>query len=260
MAGTRARILQKWRSGLLTAALFAIALVTGLAASVPFTIAPANAQEGGLKARERTVSITASGQVTAVPDIASITTGVVSEAKTAKAAVEANGAAMRDVIAALKTANVADRDVQTSDFSVQPKYTYPQDGTNTPPQLVGYTVSNKVAIRVREIKRIGEVLDAVVNVGSNQISGISFSVSKSDELLDKARQVAVAAARRKAGIYAEAAGVKLGPVLLISEGSQQAPAPQMVRQMAMADKASSVPVEAGELALAVDVTVVWAIE
>jgi uncharacterized protein len=256
---TRPRQPGQWRSRALTVAVFMASLVAGFAATLPISIDSAKAQEAQLKSRERSLSITASGQVTAAPDMVSITTGVLAEAETAKQAVDANSAAMRNVIAVLKAAGIADRDVQTADFSVQPKYVYPQDGSNTPPKLVGYIVTNQVTIRVREIKSIGDVLDKVVQAGSNQIAGITFGVSNADALLDKARQSAVAAARRKAEIYAEAAGVKLGAVLSISEASQSN-GPQPMRQMAMAEKSSSVPVEAGEMALAVDVTMVWALD
>lgn len=209
------------------------------------------------KTPERTISVTASGQVTAVPDIVRITTGVLAEADTAKAALAANTAAMTQVIEQLKALGLDAKDIQTSDFSVQPKYIYPPDGAA--PKLIGYQVSNMVHIRVRNVARMGEVLDQVVDAGSNQINGIQFEVSKADELQDAARKNAFAAALRKAQLYAEAAGVTLGPVLSISEGVVH-PGPRPMMRTAMAEKADAVPIEAGEQALEVQVSVVWSLQ
>lgn len=234
-----------------------VALLTTLLlfASLQSIGIPAMAEE--TKVPMRTISVTASGQVTAVPDIVRISTGVLAEATTAKEALSANTAAMSQVVEKLKALGLDAKDIQTSDFSVQPKYLYPQDGT--PPKLTGYQVSNMVHIRVRNVARMGEVLDQVVDAGSNQVHGIQFEVSKADELQDSARKNAFAAALRKAQLYAAAAGAMLGPVISISEGPvQQGPVPVM--RQAMTEKADAVPIEAGEQALEVQVSVVWALQ
>ena len=206
----------------------------------------------------RTITLSATGSATASPDIVTITTGVLSDAETAKDALAANTAAMTKVIDALKAAGLEDRDIQTSDFSVQPRYEYYQDGK--PPKLTGYQVSNSVSIRVRDVKKLGAILDTVVQVGSNQIAGIQFEVSKAEELKDTARKEAIANATRMAKVYAEASGTRLGQVLQIVEGvAQEYPRPMLARAAAAADGAP-VPIQAGEQRLDVQVTVTWALE
>ncbi len=121
------------------------------------------------------MQISASGRAVAEPDMATISTGVLSEAETAKDALAANTITMNKVMEALRAAGLEPRDIQTSDFSVQPKYQYYQD--NTPPKMIGYTVANQVFIRVRDLKKLGTVLDRVVEMGSNQVSGIQFELS-----------------------------------------------------------------------------------
>lgn len=217
---------------------------------------PAMAQD--TKAPMRTVSVTASGHVTAVPDIVRISTGVLAEADTAKQALADNTAAMTRVIDKLKALGLEAKDIQTSDFSVNPKYVYPQDGSA--PKLTGYQVANMVHIRVRKVELMGEVLDQVIEAGSNQINGIQFEVSKADELQDEARKNAFAAARRKAELYAIAAGATLGSVVSISEGGIQS-IPHPVMRTQMAEKAeSAVPIQAGEQSLEVQVSVVWTLQ
>ena len=136
-----------------------------------------------------------------------MTTGVLSQGATAAEALAANTSAMNALFAALKDAGIADKDVQTSNFMVQPRYNF-QD--NKAPELVGYDVSNNVTVTVRKIGDLGALLDKVVQAGSNQINGIGFEVSEPDAALDEARKLATADATRKAKIYAEAMGVSLG--------------------------------------------------
>ena len=184
----------------------ATALATGLAL-MPAALAPLHAEE--TKMTQRTITLSASGTVTAVPDRVMITLGVMSEELTARQALDANTAAMRKVIDSLKAEGLGDRDVQTSDFSIGPRYEYYQDGK--PPKLAGYQVSNLVNIRVTDIAKLGAILDKAVGEGSNQINGIRFEVSDADQRLDEARKTAVGNARRMAEIYATAAGAKTRP-------------------------------------------------
>jgi uncharacterized protein YggE len=232
----------------------ATALATGLAVA-PAAWAPLHAQE--TKMTQRTITISASGSVTAVPDRVLITLGVTSEALTAREALDANSSAMRKVIDSLKAEGLGDRDVQTSDFSIGPRYEYYQDGK--PPKLAGYQVSNMVNIRVTEIAKLGTILDKAVGEGSNQINGIRFEVSDADQRLDEARKSAVANARRMAELYATAAGASLGQVIRIEEANYNSAPMPMMRQAAAAEAAPP-PIEAGEQTLQVTVTITYALE
>ena len=227
---------------------------TALAALLSAT--PALSQEVKMP---RLISLTGHGEVRSVPDMAFVTTGVVSQAATAAEALSANTATMNSLFAALKSAGLAERDMQTSNFMVQPRYNYPE---NKAPELVGYDVSNNVTITVRKIADLGPLLDKLVKAGSNQISGISFNVSSPDAALDQARKLATADATHKAKIYAEALGVTLGPVMSLSENVGYQPPMPMVRNKAvMMDAAAApVPVAAGEQTLSVDVNVSWEIK
>ncbi len=205
-----------------------------------------------------TISITSSGTVTAKPDQVAITIGVTSRAKTAKAALAANTAAMQPVVTALKASGIEPRDIQTSNFNLAPTYEYLQNGK--PPRLTGYEVSNTVEIRLRKVEKLGEILDQVVGEGSNQISGIQFIVSKADELRDEARKSAVANATRIARTYAEAAGVKLGTIISIAEPMGEAPQPRGRVMMQKSSAEAAAPIEAGEETIAATVTMIWALQ
>ena len=208
----------------------------------------------------RTISLSGHGEVKAVPDMAVVTTGVMTQGATAAEALAANTTAMTALFAALKDAGIAEKEMQTSNFMIQPRYDY-NDGKQ-PPILVGYDVSNTVTVTVHKLDGLGALLDKVVQAGSNQINGISFDVSKPDAELDEARKLAAADATRKAKLYAEAMGVKLGPVLSVSEGAgYQPPVPVLRAAPMMAEKAgAAVPVAAGEQALAIDVSISWEIQ
>lgn len=205
----------------------------------------------------RVISLSGHGEVKSAPDLAFVTTGVLTQGNTAAEALAANTQAMNALFAALKQAGIDEKDVQTSSFMVQPRYDYTN---NQAPKLVGYDVSNNVTVTVRKIADLGPLLDKLVQSGSNQISGISFDVSKPDAALDEARKLATADATRRAKVYAEALGVTLGPVLSVSEGTNfQPPVPMLRGKVMMADAAAPVPVAAGEQSLSVDVNITWEI-
>ena len=208
----------------------------------------------------RTLSINGHGEVRQAPDLANVNVGVTSQAPAANEALAANSQAMQAIFAALKTAGIADKDVQTSNFMVQPRYDYNNEGR--PPRLVGYDVSNSVTITVRLLDGLGAVLDQVVQSGSNQINGIQFDIANPQAATDEARKLAVADARRKAEIYAAAGGVKLGDIVSISEGvAYQPPAPIMrAKAMRAEAMAAAPPIAQGEQTLGVDVTIVWEIK
>ncbi len=214
--------------------------------------APLAAEE---KPMERTVTVSATGTISATPDEASIATGVTSEAKTAREALSKNTEAMKKVIAELKTQSVEAKDIQTTQFNVEPVYVYPKEGQ--PPVITGYRVNNMVSVRVRNLDNLGAVLDQLVTVGANQMNGISFEVSKAETLKDDARKEAMANALRRAKLLAAAGGAEVGEVLQISEDVPVA-GPQPVMYAAKrAAMAESVPVERGSQQLEARVTVTW---
>jgi uncharacterized protein YggE len=200
------------------------------------------------------ISVTGEATVSVPPDLAQVDAGVTSDAKTAREASDANNAAMGKVLLALKGAGIEEKDYQTSRLSLQPQYPANRSG---PSPIVGYRASNRVTIRVRDVTKIANVIDTLVGAGANDIGGINFMVSQASKLLDDARKQAVADARRKAEIYAKAAGVTLGAPLSISE---EGAAPRPVFRAKMAAEMAAAPVAQGEETLSVTVNVSWAIK
>jgi uncharacterized protein YggE len=200
------------------------------------------------------ISVTGQATISVAPDQAQIDGGVTTEAKTAREASDSNNAAMGKVLLALKGAGIEEKDFQTSRLSLQP-----QNAANRPglPAIVSYRASNHVTIRLRDVTKVANVIDTLVSAGANEIGGINFTVSQSSKLLDEAREQAVADARRKADIYARAAGVTLGAPISIAEDG--APVP-MFRSRMVAGMATSAPVAQGEETLSVTVSVSWAIK
>jgi uncharacterized protein YggE len=203
---------------------------------------------------ERTVSVSATGSVTVEPDVAHISAGVVTEAGSAKDAIARNSAVMSKLIDGLKGAGVEARDIQTRHFNVEPRYTQPKDGRAA--VIDGYRVINQVRLTVREVKRLGEILDQAIVLGANQVDSIAFNVSDMETLKDEARKQAMENARRRGELYAKAAGGQLGPVLRIAERVADLQQPTFDGRMAMR---ASVPVEAGMRNLDVEVHVMYAL-
>ncbi len=205
----------------------------------------------------RWIMVAGHGSVDAPPDSAEISTGVVTEAATARAAVDASNATMRKVIDGLKAAGVDAKDIQTQQFQISPRYrTYKERGQ----QIDGYTVSNQVRVKVRALPRLGEILDSVVTLGANQGSSINFIVSDAEKRKDEARKKAIENARHRAQILAQAAGANLGSVLTITEevvGGPRPPRPMVTRSSMSAD---SVPIETGTETLSVRVEVAFTLE
>jgi uncharacterized protein len=202
------------------------------------------------------ISVTGEATVSVAPDQAQIDGGVTSEAKTAREASDANNAAMGKVLLALKGAGIEEKDFQTSRLSLQPQSAPNRTGSG-PATIVSYRASNHVTVRLRDVAKLASLLDTMVAAGANDIGGINFVVSNASKLLDEARERAVADARRKAEIYARAAGVTLGTPLSISE--EGGPGPVFRAKMAVSMPAAA-PVAAGEETLAVTVNVSWAIK
>ena len=200
------------------------------------------------------ITVTGTGVVETVPDMAVITLGVTQEAKEARAALSATSEAVGRVLDRLTELGIEARDMQTSDLSLGPVWSHRNDGGEN--RITGYEASNRLTVRVRALDSLGGVLDAVLEDGANRFSGLQFGMQDPVPLEDDARRAAVADALRKARLYAEAAGVPLGDVLSISENGVSAP---MMGDMMFAARAESVPVAAGEAAISASVSVVFSL-
>jgi uncharacterized protein YggE len=225
-----------------------------VAAAVAATLLAAPARAQSQADFPSAISVTGEATVSVPPDLAQVDAGVTSDAKTAREASDANSAAMSKVLLALKSAGIEQKDYQTSRLSLQPEYAPNRQG---PSPVVGYRASNRVTIRVRDVTKVANVIDTLVGAGANDIGGINFMVSQASKLLDDARTQAVADARRKAEIYAKAAGATLGAPLSISE---EGAAPRPVFRAKMVAEMAAAPVAQGEETLSVTVNVSWAIK
>lgn len=234
-------------TGAMAAAVFAIVL----------GLSPSHRSMAADDARQRLMVITGTGEVSAEPDIAHITSGVVTEADTARTALSRNNAAMTAIFKEIETLGIARKDFATSGFNIGPRYRHHKDGR--PPEVTGYQVSNQIRITIRDLDRLGGILDRLVTLGSNTVGGISFGFGKPDAMLNEARRLAVNDARAKAVLYAEAAGVELGPVVAIAESGGNMPRPvPHIRAMKM-EAADAVPVARGEQSLSAEVSITWEI-
>ena len=236
-----------------------LAVLSVLAATfAPLQGRVALAQEAALGEAGRVV-VSAEGRASAVPDMATITLGVVAEAESAQEAVAQMSQAAQAVLDRLSQEGIAARDLQTSRLSLSPSWRREDGPRETPPDIVGYTAETTVTARVRVLDSLGAVLDAAVGGGANQFRGLSFGLSDPQPVLDEARRAAVAEATRRANLYAEAAGLTLGPLLRLEEADAPGPRPVMRAEMAMADT-GPVPVAEGELDVSAQVRMVWAID
>ncbi len=210
------------------------------------------------------ILVNGEGRVDIAPDMAILSLTVTREADTARSALDANSAAMNEVITAMKAEGIDTRDLQTSRFSIQPRYSRPApkpSGEREPPQIIGYTVRNSLTVRVRDITTVGAVLDKSVTLGVNEGGNIRFTNADPSAAIEKARTRAVKDAIAKANTLATAAGVKTGKLLEISEQSfSPRPVAMAAAEMSMARSASSVPVAAGENTYKVMVNVSYAID
>jgi len=198
-----------------------------------------------------TITVNGEATISVPPDIAQIDSGVTTEAKTAREASDANNKAMGGVLLALKNAGIAEKDIQTSRLSLSPQSAASRNA-NAPFQIVGYRASNRVTVTIRDITKVADTIDVLVGAGANEISGMSFLVSKASKLLDEARVEAIGDARRKAEIYARAADVSIGAPISISEETTPGPIPY--RKMA-AGVSATAPVAQGEETLRVTISV-----
>ena len=208
--------------------------------------------------KSRTITMTGRATIGATPDRVEITLGVSSKAETAKDALTLNNVNMNQIISTLKENGVEEKYILTSNFSIHADYQHFKDGR--PAQVRGYNVSNTVRVQVQDVKKLGPLLDKVVSAGSNQVHGIRFYVSNAEEIKDKARKKAVERARRKAELYTEAAGVKLGKVMVISESAHHAGNNPVPMARSLKAEATSVPISGGEQQLGVSVTISWELD
>jgi hypothetical protein len=227
-----------------------------LVAILVIALRPGSAHED--RQPKRFVSLSATGTVKTTPDKVEISTGVTSQGETAKEALERNTQAMTEVVAALKEEGLDPKDIQTSEFTVMPLREAYKEGVS--PKIIGYQVTNAVNITLRDPKKLGAILDRVVSVGANEINSISFGVSEPEALKDEARKLAMKEAIANAELYAEAAGVKLGKVLTISEDQAIMP-PRPYARAAMEMKAdAAAPIEAGTALVEVRISVTFGLE
>jgi uncharacterized protein YggE len=203
------------------------------------------------------LDVTATGEVTRVPDIAVISAGVVTKAATAGSALKQAATRMERVIAALKRAGVEDRDIQTSNISLNPDYRY---DNNQPPKLTGYSASNQLTVRFRDIASSGEILDALVAEGANQINGPTLTIDKPEAALDEARARAVASGRARAELYARSLGLRVVRVVSVSENGGSYPVPPMPVMMAERSQDASTKIAPGEQKLQVSLAMTFELQ
>ncbi|MCF3932752.1 SIMPL domain-containing protein [Acuticoccus sp. M5D2P5] len=222
--------------------------VAAAALIVVFALTPANADE------MRQLTVTGEGTASAAPDVATITIGVETVAPTAAEAMANNNTETQAVLDTIGETGIEARDIQTSDISVQPRYTdrASADGGS---EVSGYAVVNQVNVKVRDLDGLGALLDKVVGSGANRIFGISFGFADDTDVTDEARRAAVEDAKRKGQLFAEATGVTLGDIAVVTEGGfGGGPRPFAANRMA-----SSVPVATGEQSVSATVMITWTI-
>jgi len=202
------------------------------------------------------LQVSAHAEAHRAPDIATISAGVVTQAADANAAMRANAQQMDKVMAAVRKAGIAERDIQTSGVNLNPQYRYAE---NQPPTITGYQASNTVNLKVRDIGKLGATLDALVASGANQVNGPSFEIDEPDAVYDEARRAALDKAQARAAMYAKTLGLRVRRIVSIGEGGSMRP-PVPMPMMAMArtmDKVVETAVSPGETTLGADLEVVF---
>ena len=205
------------------------------------------------------ITLSATGEIRAAPDMATVSAGVVSEGRTAADALNANSTRMTGVFAALRRAGIAERDMQTSNLQINPVYSTSSNYTsNDERRITGYRATNTVTARVTDLDGLGATIDALVSAGANQIQGVNFGLEDQDDAMRQARLNAVAELRELADLYAQALGVELSAIIEFSEAGGYRPQPMMM--MARAESMdSSTPIAAGEVGVSVTVNATFAI-
>lgn len=234
------------------AVLLALPLVPGAGGAVPGV-----AQAQGAAETLRTLTVSGSGQVQVVPDMAMVRIGVSHRAPEAGAALQQTSDAVAAMLARLQGLGIAERDIQTAGLALHPVWRSQPD-TQGQPVPDGFEASNMVSLRLRDLSSLGAVLDALVADGANRLDGVSFGLQEPEAAMDEARRLAVAEAQRKAALYAGAAGVTLGPLIRLTEAGGGMPRPVMMEMAAM--RADAVPVAPGEMEIGASVEMVFGLE
>ncbi len=230
--------------------------MSSLALVIAAAVTPASADSGDMA--RRTIIVTGAGEASGSPDIAFLNLGVETEGATAAEALRKNSAQMEATLKSLRDAGVDKKDIQTSNLNVGAKFDYSRN--DGPPKIIGYQATNTVSVKIKNIDKAGSIIDRAVGVGANRLDSISFGFADAKPLLNSARKAAVADARERAALYADAAGVKLGPVIQISDSYSAAPGPIPVMARMAAEDASRTPISVGESSMAASVTIIYAIE
>ncbi len=234
--------------------------VTGILMAIFLSGCPANGQDSAGKAhpeQSRTVSVQGEGVVAMMPDVAFIDAAVVTTGGTAREALARNAEMMTKVFATLQDRGVAERDMQTANLSLSPQYDRRREAED-PLRILGYTVTNRLHLKIRDLASLGEILDAVVSSGINEISGPTFQVDDPSDAREEARVMAVQDAMAKAATLSETAGASLGAVITLTENGSYGVQPQQRTMMMM--EAAATPIAAGELEIRVTVSAVFRIE
>jgi len=203
------------------------------------------------------LEISVRGEVKRVPNVAVISTGVITQSADAATVMRDNAARMARVLAALKRAGVADKDVTTSAVNLAPQYRY---NNNQPPVITGYQANNQVTVRFRDITRSGAILDALVKEGSNEINGPSLTIDNPEAALDEARVAAITAGRARAEIYANAAGMKIKRIISISENDGMSVVPRPMMTMMAKSAEADTAIMPGEQSLGMTVTMIFELQ
>ena len=233
------------------------ALAIAAALALGSTTMPADAQPvpAPIAADATLLSVSSQAEVRRAPDIATVSAGVVTQAADANAALRQNAEQMTRVVAAVRAAGVADRDVQTAGVNLNPQYRYAE---NQPPAITGYQASNTVNVTVRDIAKLGRILDALVATGANQVNGPSFDIDDKEPAYDQARRDALDKARRRAEMYAASLGLRVRRIVSIDDsGAMGGPRPGPVFAMAKMERDAATPISPGENVLSVSLNVVF---
>lgn len=244
-------------------AILALATAIWLAALAPAALADNHRAAEPSATAEGRIMVSGAGTAEIAPDMAIVELTVLREGQSAREALDGNNAAMKEVLAAMRREGIAERDLQTSGFRIEPVFSYPSRETDPPqePKITAYRVANSLSVRIRDLDRLGALLDLAVTLGVNQDGQIRFTNDEPSAALDEARTGAVQEAVAKAETLARAAGVSLGRILEISERAEPRPPMPLAETMAMArDAGQAVPVARGENSYRVDVEMVFALE
>lgn len=233
-----------------------LVLAAALGLSALATAACAQQPQATVSGDGTLLSVSAQAEAHRVPDVATVSAGVVTQAPDANAAMRANAAQMDKVMTAIRAAGIADRDIQTTGINVNPRYQY---ADNTPPKITGYQANNTVSLKVRDIGKLGKVLDALVASGANQVNGPSFEVDQPEAGYDEARRAALEKAQARAQMYAKALGLRVRRIVSIDEGGGfRPPMPMMAMAAApRAEKAYDTAVSPGETTLSANLSIVF---